>query len=57
VVAEGLEHKIQLVAEGGAKVDEKLKRFRQEVYLQNERLKKRQPLEVITLSIDEKPGV
>lgn len=31
VVAEGLEHKIQLVAEGIANVDEKLERFRQEV--------------------------
>ena len=31
VVAEGLEHKIQLVAEGITNVDEKLERFRQEV--------------------------
>ena len=31
VVAEGLEHKIQLVAEGVANLDEKLERFRQEV--------------------------
>ena len=31
VVAEGLEHKIQLVAEGIENVDEKLERFRQEV--------------------------
>ncbi|MBM4137779.1 MAG: hypothetical protein FJ241_13260 [Nitrospira sp.] len=31
VVAESLEHKIQLVAEGITNVDEKLERFRQEV--------------------------
>ena len=31
VVAEGLEHKIQLVAEGITNVDEKLEHFRQEV--------------------------
>jgi len=31
VVAEGLEHKIQLVAEGVVNVDEKIERFRQEV--------------------------
>ena len=31
IVAEGLEHKIQLVAEGITNVDEKLERFRQEV--------------------------
>ncbi len=31
VVAEGLEHKIQLVAEGVTNVNEKLERFRQEV--------------------------
>ena len=31
VVAEGLEHKIQLVAEGVANVDETLERFRREV--------------------------
>ena len=30
-MAEGLEHKIQLVAEGITNVDEKLERFRQEV--------------------------
>lgn len=31
VITEGLEHKIQLVAEGVANVDEKLECFRQEV--------------------------
>ena len=31
VVAEGLEHKIQLVAEGITNVDENMERFRQEV--------------------------
>lgn len=31
IVAEGLEHKIQLVAEGITNVNEKMERFRQEV--------------------------